>query len=195
MGVLMDDRELVALCHKGKTENYAVLVEKYQRLVFSIAYQLLRSRPEAEDVAQDAFVKVYQRITVNPDVEFLPFIRTTTSNLCIDRLRRQRTAAKHLAATCEEELTEHTTPESELMHTVEQEILKKAMDRLPEMYRQVLVLYYSGGNSYEAIAELLDQPMSIVKNRIYRAKKILKDLYTQEEGGVGNEVYRATPAI
>lgn len=179
----MEDRELVALCHRGKSEQYATLVDRYQRLVFSIAYQLLRSKEDAEDVAQDAFVKVYARIRKADDVDFLPYIRTTVTNLCFDRLRRQKTAARHLRATSAEDLTEHNTPEAEVMLTVEQQMLRQAILRLPEMYREVLVMHYAAGQSYEAIAQVLDQPLSIVKNRIFRGKKILRELYVQIEGG------------
>lgn len=180
----MQDRELVALCHRGKTAEYGILVERYQRLVWSIAYQLLRSREEAEDAAQEAFLKVYSRIASDADLDFLPYIRTTVTNLCLDRLRRQKTAARHLAAASEEELTEQRTPETTMMHSVEQRLLQDAVNRLPDMYREVLVMHYAAGHSYEAIAQMLDQPMSIVKNRIFRGKKILREIYLQVEGGV-----------
>ena len=129
----MQDRELVALCHRGKTAEYGVLVERYQRLVFSIAYQLLRSREEAEDAAQEAFVKVYSKIAVTADLDFLPYIRTTVTNLCLDRLRRQKTAARHLAATREDDLTEQSTPETTMMHSVEQQLVQDAVNQLPDM--------------------------------------------------------------
>jgi len=184
----MQDRELVALCRQGKTEQYGVLVERYQRLIFSIAYQLVRSREEAEDIAQEAFVKVYSRIASTADLDFLPYIRTTVTNLCLDRLRKQRTVSRYIATSREDDLTEHSTPETTLMHSVEQKLLQEAMARLPDMYREVLVLHYAAGHSYEAIAQILDQPMSIVKNRIFRGKKILREAYLQIEGGVGVEV-------
>ena len=180
----MQDRELVALCHQGQTAHYGVLVERYQRLVFSIAYQMLHGREEAEDTAQEAFVKVYARIASTADLDFLPYIRTTVTNLCLDRLRRQKTATRHLAATFEDELTEHSTPETTMMHTVEQQLLQDALNRLPEMNREILIMHYAAGHSYEAIAQMLDQPMSIVKNRIFRGKKILREAYLQVEGGV-----------
>ncbi|KAF0197658.1 MAG: RNA polymerase sigma-70 factor ECF subfamily [Bacillota bacterium] len=183
-GCLMQDRELVALCHRGKTAEYGILVERYQRLVFSIAYQLLRSREEAEDAAQEAFVKVYSRIISTADVDFLPYIRTTVTNLCLDRLRRQKTAARHLAAIKEEDLTEHSTPETSMMRSLAQQLLQEAVERLPDMYREILVMHYVAGHSYEAIAQIIDQPMSIVKNRIFRGKNILREIYLQIEGGV-----------
>lgn len=184
----MEDRELVVLCNLGQKEQYAILVERYQRLVFSVAYHLLRSREEAEDVTQEAFVKVYARIRSTTELDFLPYIRTTVTNLSLDRLRRQRTAIKHLAATTEEDTMDYTTPESELLHTFEQRLLQQAVDLMPEMYREVLILHYVAGHSYETIATLLDQPMSIVKNRIFRGKKILKELYLSAEGGNKCEV-------
>lgn len=182
----MEDREVLLLCRQGNNDTYAVLVERYQRLVYSIAFHLLRNREEAEDAAQDAFIKVYRRIGSNPDLEFLPYIRTTVTNICLDRLRRNKTAARYLATTSEYEVTEHSTPESELMLTVDQRLLQQAVGCLPSMYREVIVLHYAAGHSYEAIAQMLDQPMSIVKNRIFRGKKILREIIAQQEGGISN---------
>lgn len=179
----MEDREAVSLCLKGQTEMYAVLVERYQRLACSIAYQILRNRQEAEDITQEAFVRVYRRLKPTADFSFLPYLKTTIANLCWDSLRRQRTAAHYLRLSSEDDVLDHRTPEAAVLLDTQQELLRRAMNDLPAMYREVLTLHYVSGLSYEQISGLLNEPMSIVKNRIFRGKRILKDAYQRLEGG------------
>lgn len=185
----MQDQELVALCRRGHMDKYALLVERHQRLVFGLALHLLRSREEAEDVAQEAFLRVYRQISqLQDDLDFLPYIKRVTSNLCMDRLRRRRTENKYLDYNQEIEIPDYQTPEQVAVRQAEQSALRQALDALPEMYREVLVMHYAGGLTYEKIAEALRQPMSIVKNRIYRGKKLLKDIYVRMEGGEPDEL-------
>jgi len=66
-------------------------------------------------------------------------------------------------------------------------LLREAMSKLPDMYREVIVLHYSAGLPYDLVAQKLDQPMSLVKNRIFRGKKLLKAIYL-ELGGVQGEM-------
>ncbi len=185
----MQDQELVALCRQGDVEKYALLVERYQRLVFGLALHLLRSKEEAEDVAQEAFLRVYKQISKQQDdLDFLPYIKRVTSNLCMDRLRRRRTENKYLEHNQEIEVPDYHTPEQEAVKHAERATLRQALQELPEMYREVLVMHYAGGMTYEKIAAALHQPMSIVKNRIYRGKKLLKDIYVKMEGGGPDEM-------
>ena len=168
--------------------TFSLSVARYQRLIFSIAWQLLRNREEAEDATQQAFVNVYSRLKAMPDLDFLPYLKATVANLCKDRLRRRQTALKHQALNIDNTQTEHPSPEDAVIAHTQHHLLQTAMDTLPDMYREVLVLRYACEHSYEQIAESLDLPLSIVKNRIFRGKKLLRDAYLTIEGGVTGEV-------
>jgi RNA polymerase sigma-70 factor (ECF subfamily) len=183
----MEDHELVALCQQGHKAQFGVLVERYQRLVFGLVYQMTRSREEAEDIAQEAFLRVYQKMTTGAEIEFLPYVRTVATNLTLDRLRRRRSAKLYVEKSSDADVTEYRTPEKDAMACIEHQILRSAMAKLPDMYREVIILHYSAGLAYEQIAQKLDEPMSIVKNRIYRGKKLLKEIYI-EMGGNACEV-------
>jgi RNA polymerase sigma-70 factor (ECF subfamily) len=168
--------------------TYSVLVARYQRLAYSIAWQLLQNREEAEDVTQEAFVKVYSRLKAMPDLNFLPYLKATVANSCKDKLRRQQTAAKYQVMFVNPNEAEFPSPEDIVIELTQHRLLQKAIDSLPDMYRQVLILHYACEHSYEQIAELLNQPLSIVKNRIFRGKKLLRDAYLKIEGGTTGEM-------
>ncbi len=75
----MQDQEVIALCRQGQTAKYALLVERYQKLIFGLALHLLQSPEEAEDVAQETFIRMYRQIEKNPDIDFLPYAKRVAS--------------------------------------------------------------------------------------------------------------------
>ncbi|HSL93293.1 MAG TPA: sigma-70 family RNA polymerase sigma factor, partial [Bacillota bacterium] len=148
----------------------------------------LKSREEAEDVAQEAFVKVYQILRHGETVEFLPYARKVAANLALDRLRRFDVAARHIEY--ERKLMKETHQESAEEVTIrrqDQLALRQLIESLPPMYGEVITLHYAAGMSYEEIATRLGQPMSLVKNRLFRGKKLLRDLCLNA-GGIPYEV-------
>ncbi|MGI6358189.1 MAG: RNA polymerase sigma factor [Bacillota bacterium] len=179
----MEDRELVALCRQGQMQHFATLVNRHRRLIFGLAWHLLKSKEEAEDASQEALLRVYRQLKSRADIEFLPYTKRVLSNLCLDRLRRRQVERKHLQRKADHDPWHTQTPEQEVMRQSEQQALREAILRLPAMYQEVLMLHYSAGLSYQSMAERLNQPMSIIKNRLYRAKRLLKEAYLKTEGG------------
>ena len=179
----MEDRELVLLCHRGERAQYAHLVERHQRLIFGLALTLLKSYEEAEDVTQEAFLRTYRQIMRRSDIDFLPYVKRTATNLAIDKLRRRKKEREYLAMSQERDLIEEETPERLTVKGSEQARLRQALKTLPPMYEEVLVLSYVAELSYSRIADHLGLPLSIVKNRLYRGKRLLKDAYLNIQGG------------
>lgn len=179
----MQDKELVVLCHQGQKQAYALLVERYQRLIFGLALQLLKSREEAEDATQETFIRVYQSIDKNHDIDFLPYAKRVVANLCLDRLRQRQVEASYVARTHPTEAVERQTPEGVAVEQDEKHTLQQALTSLPPMYREVLLLCYGAELPYQQIADKLGLPLSVIKNRIYRGKRLLKDAYLQKQGG------------
>lgn len=144
---------------------------------------MLHNREEAEDATPQAFVNVCGRLKAKPDVNFLPYLKSTVANVCKDKLRRQKVTLKHQVLSTASTQTEHPSPEDAVITRTRHHLLQRAVDALPDMYREVLVLHYVCEYSYEQIAESLNQPLSIIKNRILRGKKLLRDVYLKIEGG------------
>ena len=88
---MKDDRELISRAREGDETAYRALLERYERPVFNICLRMLRSREEAEDLAQEAFMKVFGMLErYNPAYAFSSWLFKITSNLCIDTIRKRR---------------------------------------------------------------------------------------------------------
>jgi len=197
--VLSPDGKLVARARQGDRDAYRVLVERYQRRVFHLAYSLVRNPDDAADVSQEVFVKVYLRLdTFKGESNFATWLFRITSNLASDLIRRRGTSAP---VAFEEDAAE-TVEGSELhgsgiaaqleaspqRHTLRRELgekLEEALAKLPEKHRAILLLREVEGLSYEEIAEALQVPPGTVMSRLFHARakmqKLLSDYVADGE--------------
>ncbi|HZG72995.1 MAG TPA: RNA polymerase sigma factor SigW [Chondromyces sp.] len=168
---------------KGDQNAFGEIVELYKDKVFQICYRMLGNRHEAEDVAQEAFIKAFVHIhTYNQDRKFSTWLYRIATNLCIDRIRKKK-PDYHLDAevagtegltmysqvASQERLPEEEVENLELQETIQQAILK-----LPEKYRSVIVLRYIEELPLQEISEVLDMPLGTVKTRVHRGREILR---------------------
>ena len=169
----MQDYEIVRLCLQGRTEYFEKLVERYQKLVYSLARTSLKDPQLAEDAAQEAFAKAYRHLaSYNPEYRFSTWIARITANTCTDFMRKRREFCPIEDAL--EVSDPEGSPERQVIGRETKKRLETLIEGLDPKYRQPLMLYHVSGMRYEEIAEYLKVPMSIVKNRIYRARKMLK---------------------
>lgn len=169
----MQDYEAVRLCLQGRTEYFGILVERYQKLVYSMALSYLKDPQLAEDASQEAFVKAYRHLaSYNPAYRFSTWIARITANTCSDMIRKRK---EILPIDDALDLSDPgDSPERRVIGRETQKRLETLIENLDPKYREPLMLYHMSGMKYEEIAEYLKVPMSIVKNRIYRARKMLK---------------------
>jgi RNA polymerase sigma-70 factor (ECF subfamily) len=153
-------------------EFEALLVES-SRLVFRVAYGVLRNRADAEDVAQETFAKAYRSFHQLRDrSRFRAWLVRATWRMAIDRLRAdRRRAARELAHA---ELTSQHTSSGDGRTRAEE--LWRAVDQLPEKQRVVVVLSSIEGHDIGEVAALLRLPEGTVKSRLFAARKRLKEL-------------------
>lgn len=173
MEIEMQDYEVVRLCLEGRTEHFEILVDRYQKLVYSLALSYLKDPQLAEDAAQEAFTKAYKHLaSYNPAFKFSTWIARITANTCTDLLRKKKDYCPIEEAF---EVTDPKgTPEQQVIGKETKDRLKSLINRLDPKYKQPLMLFHAAGMKYEEIAEYLKVPMSIVKNRIFRARKMLR---------------------
>ncbi len=170
----MQDYDVVKLCLEGKTQEFEKLVEKYQRLVYSIALNYLKDSALAEDASQEAFIKAFKHLrSYNPEFRFSTWLTRITTNTCSDMLRKRRDLTPLDEAF--EIADKGETPEDYAVRKDKKEKLDYLVNALDPKYKQPLLLYHVSGLKYEEIAEHMRVPMSIVKNRIFRARKMLKE--------------------
>jgi RNA polymerase sigma factor (sigma-70 family) len=176
---LITDAELVAACLGGDREAFGRIVERYQRLLCSLAYSATGSLSASEDLAQEAFVDAWRQLHALREPEKLRPWLCGILRYKVGRLRRsdgrepvQQAEALELA----EELPSADEPAVDLaMEKEEQAILWSALERVPELYREPLVLYYREHRSVEHVAAALDLTEDAVKQRLARGRKILQE--------------------
>lgn len=179
----LTDYELVQKCLNGEKQYFSELITRHKNLVYSVVLKMINNQEDANDLAQEVFIKVYKNLDKYfPDFKFSTWIIKITTNHVIDYRRK-----KKYETVCMEEveykLVSETTPEQDCIKKEEQLILNKLLNDLPDIYKVPLVLYHQQGLSYQEIAEATNEPLSKVKNRIFRGRKILKEeLLKMKEG-------------
>ena len=166
---------------KGDIQAFRDLVVQYHPLAYSMAYKILDDPQDAEEVAQDAFVKIYRALeSFRGDASFKTWIARIVLRLSLNRRRdRSRSAWHRLGLHLHKDPDSHgpasgaQTPEAECISHETLQFVRQLVDELPEPLRQVLVLNSFEDLSYEEIALILAIPPGTVSSRLYNARKKL----------------------
>ncbi len=165
------DGDLVRLARAGSGQGFEGLVRRYQGLVVARAYAVLRDRAEAEDAAQETFLRAFRSLGQLRDPEaFAPWLLQTVFNVA--RRAASRRARQPVA------LQEGDATDRRVVHA---EVLE-AISALPEGYQQVVHLHYSQGFSCAEIAELLGLRIGSVTSRLTRARQLLRKILSEDQG-------------
>lgn len=174
---LPDEQELLAQAQRGDHRAYGVLVGGYQQSLFAVCYRLLGQRQDAEDAAQEAFVRAFRSLAgFDRQRPFGPWLRQIATNVCYDLLWQRPSETIPL-------LDEQDWPderaggwreaEQEQITRERQQQLWQAIHALPPHYRVVLEMRHFQEMSYTDIAAQLDLPLNTVKSHLLRARKLL----------------------
>jgi RNA polymerase sigma-70 factor, ECF subfamily len=180
----MTDEQIIDRVRAGQDRLFGELVHRYQDPVFAMALRMVGGAHDAEDIAQEAFLRVHRGLEgFRGNAKFSTWLYRITSNLCTDWLRkhrRRRTAALDEAG----ELADiGAATEQGLLDQEERRRLREALDGLQERYRGVVVLHYWQGMPYQQIAEVMGIPVKTVETRLYRARRLLRERLEKEERG------------
>jgi RNA polymerase sigma-70 factor (ECF subfamily) len=163
-------------------DNFAELVERYERDVFNMAYWMLGDAAEAEDAAQEAFLRAYVKLPSYDSARssFKTWLLSITSNHCIDRLRKRRVTLLPI----DEPLFFHPAlasrevgPEQAVLVGERNARVQSLLADLPSHYRAAVVLRYWYDMSYGEIAETLETTTYAVKALLFRARRMLADMF------------------
>ena len=177
-----DDRVLVERCQAGDLSAFEPLVEKYRQRVWRLAYNVLRDREEARDVAQDAFIRAYQGLpSFRGQSAFYTWLFRIAMNLAADRARQRAARARAFGTErVPEEDWERlmadrdSSPARSAAQAEDRERIAQALDSLSSDHRTIIMLSDVEGLSYREIAEVLDVPMGTVMSRLHNARKRLR---------------------
>jgi len=169
------DRALVLRVRGGDPEAFGELVQRYQTSVYNVCYRLLNDTGAAEDQAQEAFIRAFQRLDqFDAERPFGPWVRRVAANLCLNRLAVAR--APMVSFDDERDAPNlDTAPDPAEMHEAREaaDSLRAAIAALPDRYRIVIELRHFQELSYAEIAVELNLPVSDVKSHLFRARKLL----------------------
>ncbi|NLX64974.1 MAG: sigma-70 family RNA polymerase sigma factor [Clostridiaceae bacterium] len=182
----MEDMVHIKKCLNGQKDAFEFLVTKYKNLVYSIALNTLINKNDAADVTQEVFLKAWANLSsYNPEFTFKSWIARITVNHCINLNYKRRRIAAWDDEEMEKITTDEDNPENVALDTERRNDIRNAINSLPEKYRIIVQLYHQHSLSYEEICNVTGYPMSIVKNRLYRARKMLaKSLTTYSQKAV-----------
>jgi len=169
------DYELVVECINGNNECFGELVSRYKKLVYSTVYYFEKEHEDVSDITQEVFIRVYKSLDkYNPQFKFSTWIVRITRNLCLDTLRKKKVILLPIEDYADVHRSEDT-PEVKYISMEKSMEIKKAIDGLPEKYKTVMLLYHKMGLSYKDMAIKLGEPMSKIKNRMFKARSLLRD--------------------
>jgi RNA polymerase sigma-70 factor (ECF subfamily) len=177
------DEELVATILAGRGAGYEVLVGRYQHRLVNYLFRLVRNLDEAHDLAQEVFLKVYQALDrFDPRYRFSTWIFRVAQNSAIDQIRRQKLrVTQPLRETIDGEEREWEpassgpSPYGEARNRERGRAIGRAIDELPPEYRELIEMRHFGELAYEEIATLKRLPLGTVKNKLFRARQMLKE--------------------
>ena len=171
----LSDYDLIQKCLNEDKEYFSELISRYKNLVYSVILRMINNKDEAGDLAQEIFIKIYKNLhKYYPDFKFSTWIIKISTNHVIDYRRRKQQETIPLEA-AETEASLDDSPETYVIRKEQKATLKKVVEDLPDMYRVPIMLYHSEGLSYQEISEIIEEPLSKVKNRIFRGRKMLKE--------------------
>jgi RNA polymerase sigma-70 factor (ECF subfamily) len=170
-----DDNELLALIRDGSHQAFGVLARRHTDRFYRLAYRYLQSKEAAEDIVQDAFLKLWEdpaRWQPERSSKFTTWFYRIVVNLCLDWRKKKRPAAldENLPLADERE-----TLDSMMMHAQEQRTLEKEIAALPERQRTALNLCFAEGLSNQEAAEVMGVNIKALQSLIMRAKATLKE--------------------
>lgn len=172
----MSDYEIIQKCLAGNQQDFEELVVRYKKLIYSVVYNMINDKEEVNDISQEVFIRIYRSLDrYNPEFKFSTWSVRIATNLCLDILRKKKVDTMPIEE-IEEVSNGVDTPESRYLSKERSQKIRKAIAELPEKYRTPVILFHQNGLSYEEMTKVLGEPMTIIKNRLYRARLMLRDI-------------------
>jgi RNA polymerase sigma-70 factor (ECF subfamily) len=184
------DEDVVRAVLKGDTNRFEELVRRHQRPIINFLYRMVGNFDLALDLSQDVFVRVYASLNrFDSRYRFTTWLYRIASNCAIDHLRRRRPATTSLDAPQRLEdgevsyqpVSNEADPARQFEARERLSRLERAIDGLPGEYRKLVLLRHSAHLSYEDMAKATRSPLGTVKNRLFRAREMLRAQLDQEE--------------
>lgn len=180
---LLSDADLITSAIAGRDGGFEELVRRYQRPIVSYVYRMLNDYDASLDVTQEVFIKVYNSLDrYSCDYKFSTWLYRIAHNAAIDHLRRNSVNPQSLETESGDGAYQlqiesaDPTPEQERERSEWRSEIEAVVKLLPPAYRDLILLRHSRDLSYEEIAEVTSLPLGTVKNRLFRAREMMRGL-------------------
>jgi RNA polymerase sigma-70 factor (ECF subfamily) len=178
------DRELVATAARGFEGSFEELVKRYQRPIAAYVYRMVGDYDAALDLTQEIFIKIYSSLSrYRPEFKFSTWIYKIAHNAAIDHLRRNAGRERSLSGGTERDRyelpieCEGLSPEQQSEREERRGEIETVVRSLPTAYRELIVLRHSQDLTYEEIVEVTGLPLGTVKNRLFRAREMMRQQF------------------
>ncbi len=182
----LHDESIVQSVLNGEKSSYAILVERYSNYVFTIISRLVANREEAEDIAQEVFVKAYLSLAgFRGKSKFSTWLYSIAHTTGISHLRRRtvdRIFAEEDQIAAYADNKTHETSEQSVNHKTMQQIVEYAISKLDIIDAEIITLFYMAGQTVEEVAAITSMETGTVKVRLFRARQKMKDIIEQKYG-------------
>ena len=175
------DQELVRKILDGNEQAFTMLVKKYERLVYFLVYRIIGEEELTKDVCQEVFVKVYLKLSdFNFKSKLSTWIATIAYRHALNQVKKDKGNRFGEEINPDQDYQEYISvgPDRMLEETELKDQVHKLIDQLPHQYKTVLTLFHLNEFNYKEIYEITGWPEGTVKNYLFRARKLLKDVIT-----------------
>lgn len=179
-----NDKKTIKQILQGDVSAYSILVEKYQNMAYTLAYSITKNKEDAEEVAQDAFVKAYKNLeSFQGKSKFSTWLYQIVYRTALSKIRIKKQVWQPLDQKHEKDAIQNISQTDKLERLDRKKIIKLAINRLKEDEAFLLILYYYQEMSMEELAESTELSVSNVKVKLFRARKNMHDHLQQLMNG------------
>ena len=179
MQTAISDNQLISQVLKGDHQSYKILVDRYQHYIFTLAFRLTSSREDAEEIAQDVFVKAFRSLAdFKGGSKFSTWLYTIAHNTSITLLRKKKLKVSSLdqeGTFFQAENQESDFKANQMEDKARREMVNSAIAMLSPDDAQIITLFYKGDQSLDEIGQIIGIEPNAVKVRLYRARQRLKE--------------------
>lgn len=182
MSTILEDQALMKRVARGDAGAFRELSETHLKAIVTFSYRMLWSQAEAEDIAQETFLRAWQHADdYEPKAKLSTWLHRIARNLAIDRLRKQKSRGEHYSHDDEREVAPESGRPSRLLAQKTTAIsVQEALSQLPERQSSALTLCHEQGYSNPEIAEILECSVEAVESLLSRGRRALRELLKQE---------------
>jgi len=186
-GMILSDGEIIQRVNAGDTREFAVLLERYQNKAYTLAIRLLKNREDAEEATQDAFIRAFRALKkFQGSSSFGTWLYRIVYNVSLSKLSSRKDIFQPLETENEDDepQRELAIEPSAVDTTYEKEetknLVRKAIEKLPQHYQVILTLFYLEELRYDEICEVTGLPVGTVKTHLFRARTALQKIISHE---------------